>query len=280
MGRRQKWNVAYSCSSDTCLVSRFYWNIIGTIGLVEASNDSHNDKEILTALTALQTQIKHLEDQSIKANNEIEKANNVAEKLKLEINTLTSKLNTEAVKTRDLETKLISEMAKTKQLEKKVDVLLQADRSQNGRTSLTKRAAVNATKIAFSAYLDKYVQNLGPGHTIQFGQVVLNEGDAYNPYTGIFTVPVSGVYMITAALESLYNHIQWFNILIDGDITSSIAFDPWTYGANSMGTNIVLVRLEKGQSVWVAVDSRHSGEGLQGEPSVRATTFSGLYLFD
>ncbi|XP_074847643.1 EMILIN-1 isoform X2 [Carettochelys insculpta] len=57
-------------------------------------------------------------------------------------------------------------------------------------------------RVAFSAALTS--PHVDPG-TIPFDRVLLNDGDAYDPYTGIFTVPVAGRYFISAVLTGHRN---------------------------------------------------------------------------
>ncbi|XP_051471663.1 EMILIN-1 [Apus apus] len=52
-------------------------------------------------------------------------------------------------------------------------------------------------RIAFSAALS--TQRTEPG-TVPFDQVLLNDGGAYDPETGMFTAPVSGRYLVSAVL--------------------------------------------------------------------------------
>ncbi|XP_054035800.1 EMILIN-1 [Dryobates pubescens] len=52
-------------------------------------------------------------------------------------------------------------------------------------------------RIAFSAALS--TQRTEPG-TVPFDQVLLNDGGAYDPETGTFTVPVTGRYLVSAVL--------------------------------------------------------------------------------
>ncbi|KAH3741335.1 hypothetical protein DPMN_048059 [Dreissena polymorpha] len=47
-------------------------------------------------------------------------------------------------------------------------------------------------RVAFFAYLNHSVPNLGPDGVIQFRCVFLNEGNASNTHTGVFTVPCFG----------------------------------------------------------------------------------------
>uniref|UniRef100_A0A8C4Y062 Elastin microfibril interfacer 1 n=1 Tax=Gopherus evgoodei TaxID=1825980 RepID=A0A8C4Y062_9SAUR len=57
-------------------------------------------------------------------------------------------------------------------------------------------------RIAFSAALTS--QHVEPG-TIPFDRLLVNDGDAYDPYSGIFTVPVAGRYFVSAVLTGHRN---------------------------------------------------------------------------
>ncbi|XP_045206969.2 uncharacterized protein LOC123559229 [Mercenaria mercenaria] len=128
--------------------------------------------------------------------------------------------------------------------------------------------------IAFSAYLNRDLSNLGPGHTIQYGAAVLNEGNAFNVNTGIFTVPLSGVYLFSFACEDFHNHRIFADILVDGTRKSLVLESP-AGDSHAMGTNVVILRLTKGQAVWVAIDASGHDDFLQNT----ATTFSGVFLY-
>ena len=59
-------------------------------------------------------------------------------------------------------------------------------------------SALDSTvNVAFSAYLDHDENNLGAKETLVFNQILLNEGNSYNKYTGSFTAPTAGVYSFT-----------------------------------------------------------------------------------
>ena len=55
-------------------------------------------------------------------------------------------------------------------------------------------------KVAFQANHAQRSGHYPNGATIIFTRVSLNDGKGYNPVTGIFKVPVSGVYSFTAHL--------------------------------------------------------------------------------
>lgn len=51
--------------------------------------------------------------------------------------------------------------------------------------------------VAFSAYVSNYQSSLAPHKIVTFDGVILNEGSGYNNHTGVFTSPVSGVYLVS-----------------------------------------------------------------------------------
>ncbi|XP_060585129.1 EMILIN-2-like [Ruditapes philippinarum] len=127
--------------------------------------------------------------------------------------------------------------------------------------------------VAFSAFLTHTIYNLGPGQIIQYGSVVLNEGNAYNKNTGIFTVPHDGVYLFSYACEDYHNHQIYADLMVDGSLYSIVLEGPSS--AHNMGTNVVILRLKKGQAVWIAIDAWGRDNILQNG----ASSFSGVFLY-
>ena len=56
---------------------------------------------------------------------------------------------------------------------------------------------VDAPRVAISAYLDHYLDDLGPMQIVPNNKVSLNEGAVYNNSTGVFVAPVSGTYLFS-----------------------------------------------------------------------------------
>jgi len=95
---------------------------------------------------------------------------------------------------------------------KKIDKTAELHRSDiknidaiNVATHLTKtrngnRRATNSMNVAFSALLDHHI-DVGNGAIIKYNFFLTNEGNWYNHYTGMFTVPVTGVYLFTFTLN-------------------------------------------------------------------------------
>uniref|UniRef100_A0A8C5CMM9 Elastin microfibril interfacer 1b n=1 Tax=Gadus morhua TaxID=8049 RepID=A0A8C5CMM9_GADMO len=63
-------------------------------------------------------------------------------------------------------------------------------------------ADANVPKLSFSAALTKPIERPG---TIKFDTIFVNEGDFYDPSTGVFTAPVDGHYFFSAVLTGHKN---------------------------------------------------------------------------
>ncbi|KAG7250241.1 hypothetical protein CRUP_007294 [Coryphaenoides rupestris] len=63
-------------------------------------------------------------------------------------------------------------------------------------------ADANVPKLSFSAALTNPMERPG---TIVFDKIFVNEGDFYDPVTGVFTAPVDGHYFFSAVLTGHKN---------------------------------------------------------------------------
>ncbi|KAL3888507.1 hypothetical protein ACJMK2_000873 [Sinanodonta woodiana] len=133
--------------------------------------------------------------------------------------------------------------------------------------------------VAFSTYLPNLVSGLGLKQTIKYGGVLTNEGNAYNPYTGVFTCPSSGLYLI-----SFFTSIQgisgaWVRLVVDEiNVSAAVSrgFDP---NGDDQGGNVAILRLTAGQSVWTEVHYK-TNTNLSSTTEFRHVTFSGVRLSD
>ena len=62
--------------------------------------------------------------------------------------------------------------------------------------------------VAFSAYLDHTLSNIGNDQTIEFNQIILNEGGDYDQRTGVFTCPQSGLYLIAFFIGKILSPVD------------------------------------------------------------------------
>ena len=133
--------------------------------------------------------------------------------------------------------------------------------------------------VAFSAYLDHRLDHVSAGHTIKCNRILTNRGHAYNEHSGQFTVPITGIYLLTFhfanKLSTGYTSVRL--VVDDRSVVDagadSIQFDHW-----SMGGNTVIVSLTAGELVWLEIVGSTGGEVESSDPE-RFTTFSGVLLF-
>ncbi|XP_060589559.1 uncharacterized protein LOC132744793 [Ruditapes philippinarum] len=81
------------------------------------------------------------------------------------------------------------------------------DRGSNFPYSKRLLGVVVNHRPAFSAFLSDHVSGLGKEQTIPFDDVLLNEGNAYDPVLHAFICPVNGIYMFQSAV--MCNHNQY-----------------------------------------------------------------------
>ena len=110
------------------------------------------------------------------------------------------------------------------------------------------------------------------GDILVFPHVITNNGNGYDPSTGKFTASKKGTYVFSINVISYSTNYVFFDIVQNG--MSKVR----TYSDNSAsyqtGTNMAVLVLEKGDSVWV---KRYSGKSYYTD-SVPTTTFSGFLL--
>ncbi|KAL3888351.1 hypothetical protein ACJMK2_000721 [Sinanodonta woodiana] len=133
--------------------------------------------------------------------------------------------------------------------------------------------------VAFSTYTSQIISDFGLNQTIKYKGVLTNEGNAYNPHTGIFTCPSSGLYLISFFTSIHGISGAWVRLVVD-DINVSDAvsrgFDP---NGDDQGGNVAILRLTTGQSVWTEMQFVKNST-LSSTTEFRHVTFSGVRLSD
>ena len=111
---------------------------------------------------------------------------------------------------------------------------------------------IQKTVVAFTAKVaPPDLTGLGAGQTIVFDEVITNVGNGYDNLTGIFTAPVSGVYVFDMALMVASDVYQYTELVKDGQ---SIVYNySAATGVNCFvsSSRTVTLQLEKASKVWV-----------------------------
>ncbi|XP_060592691.1 heavy metal-binding protein HIP-like [Ruditapes philippinarum] len=131
--------------------------------------------------------------------------------------------------------------------------------------------------IAFKARLNADTAVVG-SQTIVFPVFIFKEGDAYNPDTGKFTAPVSGVYMFSLAFCVYPKKEILISIMIEGTRYTTSLFNGYdNHGCPSADTVAIVTA---GQKVWVGalLGGIDTGIIIFQNDSFRWNTFSGALI--
>uniref|UniRef100_A0A3P9DG09 C1q domain-containing protein n=1 Tax=Maylandia zebra TaxID=106582 RepID=A0A3P9DG09_9CICH len=147
-----------------------------------------------------------------------------------------------------------------------------------GRTSKQQEEEFT-THVAFSAAVllpgtGPYVGPFNTETTLVFKHVVTNIGNAYNPYTGIFTAPVRGVYHFELHMFG-HGGVAVGAYLYKNQGLVVIAYEHQTAAGELSGSNGASLLLEVGDQVFVRLlDGRRIYDNQN-----HHTTFSGHLIF-
>lgn len=129
--------------------------------------------------------------------------------------------------------------------------------------------------VAFSVrfYADP-VNNVGNGATLRFDSVMQNLGDGYKPVTGLFTAPVSGLYVFSLHFMGSDTQ-QWTQLAItkNGYVMLDVDYTEGNGDLHDQSSGLATTHLAAGEQVWV----KHYAGGT----SIRGglfTTFSGFLV--
>ncbi|XP_078331316.1 uncharacterized protein LOC111125028 [Crassostrea virginica] len=110
------------------------------------------------------------------------------------------------------------------------------------------------------------------GDILVFPHVITNNGNGYDPSTGKFTASKKGTYVFSVNVNAHGSNTVYLDIVHNG--MSKVRTMAYSSASYQTGTNMAVLVLEKGDSVWV---KRYSGKSYYTH-DVPITTFSGFLL--
>ncbi|XP_052255234.1 heavy metal-binding protein HIP-like isoform X3 [Dreissena polymorpha] len=123
--------------------------------------------------------------------------------------------------------------------------------------------------VVFTALKVAGVAHIGENQRITFEKVILNVGNAYSAYSGIFIAPTCGVYMFSVTLAVGTNSFYAALVSTKGAIA-------WIYTnqAYSTASNTVFVNLAANDHVWVQ-NMKYNNRVVYGE---LISSFTGILV--
>ena len=145
-------------------------------------------------------------------------------------------------------------------------------------TSYKKYNCLFSGKVAFCVRLDHALKNVRIGQIIDFGTVLLNEGSGYNPTTGHFIAPTSGVYQFSYFISHNTNpqSQKWARLRANGRVVNAAVADAFHKHQDVQGGNVGIVRLNAGERAWI--ESWHVYDAVF-NAGFHFSTFSGVLIY-
>ncbi|KAH3805790.1 complement C1q tumor necrosis factor-related protein 4-like [Dreissena polymorpha] len=164
----------------------------------------------------------------------------------------------------------------------KVEEELKLEKERNARLSKgAGKRSYEGDAVAFFATIGASVEHLGQGQTVVFDQLLTmidstQSLGGYSATTGVFTAPLSGVYVFSCTIMTLDQHTTHVALQKNNTPLSTIYVSGGSGHGWDSASSTVTVPLAKGDSVSVKhMDNDH---GLAGAFYGGQSTFTGFLL--
>lgn len=111
----------------------------------------------------------------------------------------------------------------------------------------------------------------GINDVVKFDDVRINRGDGYNPSTGVFTAPKSGLYQISCMLRGEHSNKVQYRLMKNNSVYTNGYVGNQDYDSQSVSS---ILDLKKGDRVYI----KHRVNGVQKIYGDNYSTFSGYFL--
>ncbi|XP_008420790.1 complement C1q tumor necrosis factor-related protein 3-like [Poecilia reticulata] len=164
--------------------------------------------------------------------------------------------------------KLVKEIGAIKEKQEAMET--RQKETENQVLELKKKEASN---VAFSVATDGR-ESLGPfstDTTIIYGRVIINEGNAYNQHTGIFSAPVPGIYYFTFFYHAVGSEVVSLALMKNNEEVVTAYDHKSSHDGADNGGNAAFLQLQQGDHVYMRMYANsHVWQ------NARTTTFSGV----
>ncbi|VDI41032.1 Hypothetical predicted protein [Mytilus galloprovincialis] len=141
----------------------------------------------------------------------------------------------------------------------------------NGRCDCSHR--YNKNQIGFLVRVKSHFANRPKGSIVIYDEVITNDGNSYNPSTGIFTGPTEGLYSFSWTTTTQANKLFFTDLTVNGNMIARnhAGHD----NVNLSASHTVVVHLKKNDKVNIKVVNNHVGQFIYGDGW---SSFSGFMI--
>lgn len=130
--------------------------------------------------------------------------------------------------------------------------------------------------VAFHAYISKHTNEITGDHTLIFDVVKTNEGNSYHPATGVFNVPVTGVYVFTWTIRLSLNSRHSTQLMKNTEEVDVIHLSTGGVSTSEV-TGVVVIATNEGDDIFVKTLNQFNAGAIESDYSGRSS-FSGWKL--
>ena len=110
-----------------------------------------------------------------------------------------------------------------------------------------------------------------------FETVIVNEGEHYDPYDGVFVAPQKGVYLFSWTVSGIGTKFIVTELVVEQNTISS-AGEKNGAGSHPSGSMTALCKMEKGDHAWIRTTGVSSGYQLYSHDNHPQSSFLGLLI--
>ncbi|CAC5411857.1 unnamed protein product [Mytilus coruscus] len=136
---------------------------------------------------------------------------------------------------------------------------------------------IKPTTTAFYAYKSQHEPSPSPHHPLIFDTVVTNENNGYHPFSGIFIVPVNGIYVFTFSIRVDCHSNGPYEIVKNADVVGVVNSDLQQVCLQDHLAGTVVITAQKGDDVFVRthIGTRH---GMIVSDAIGRSSFAGWMI--
>ena len=110
-----------------------------------------------------------------------------------------------------------------------------------------------------------------------FETVIVNEGEHYDPYDGVFVAPQKGVYLFSWTVSGYSTNYIVAELVVEQNTISS-AGEKNGGGDYPSGSMTALCKMEKGDHAWIRTTVASTGHHLDSFDNLPQSAFLGLHI--
>ena len=110
-----------------------------------------------------------------------------------------------------------------------------------------------------------------------FDTVIVNEGEHYDPYDGVFVAPQKGVYLFSWTVSGTSTKFIVAELVVEQNTISS-AGQKYAGAGKPSGSMTALCKMKKGDHAWIRTTGVSSGHELYSNDNFPQSSFLGLLI--